>query len=104
MDLESYRYGYRDGYKAAREDAIDFGQPLDKFQAMSKSIVAMPKKFPYTKESKRRVKQSPKQKLLTKMTKKKWDRYKKGSGKKTYVQIRAEVSRSQAFKKAARRL
>jgi len=41
---------------------------------------------------------------LTKMSKTKWDRYKKGKGKKTYVEIRAEVSRSQAFKKAARRL
>lgn len=56
------------------------------------------------KKTKRNVKQSAKQKLLTQMTKKKWDRYKKGRGKKTYVEIRGEVSRSQAYKKAAKRL
>ena len=56
------------------------------------------------KASKRKVKQSPKQKLLTKMTAAKWNKYKKGRGKKTYVEIRAEVSRSQAFKKKAKRL
>ena len=58
----------------------------------------------FQKKPKRKVKQSPKQKLLTQMTKKKWDKYKKGRGRKTYVQIRAEVSRSQAFKKKAKRL
>ena len=57
-----------------------------------------------TSKRKRKVKQSPKQKLLTKMTKAKWNKYKKGKGKKTYVQIRAEVSRSQAFKRKAKRL
>jgi hypothetical protein len=58
----------------------------------------------FQKKPKRKVKQSPKQKLLTQMTKKKWDKYKKGRGRKTYVQIRSEVSRSQAFKKKAKRL
>jgi hypothetical protein len=53
---------------------------------------------------KRKAKQSPKQKLLTKMTAAKWNKYKKGRGKKTYVEIRAAVSRSQAFKKKAKRL
>lgn len=53
-------------------------------------------------EKKRR--QSPKQKLLKQMTDKKWKVYKKGSGKKTYIQIRGEVSRSQAYKKKAKRL
>lgn len=56
------------------------------------------------KKAKRKVRQTPKQKLLTQMTKKKWDKYKKGRGKKTYVEIRAEVSRSLAFKKKARGL
>ena len=56
------------------------------------------------RKQKRKVKQSPKQKLLTKMTAAKWNKYKKGRGKKTYVEIRAEVSRSQAFKKKVKRL
>lgn len=54
----------------------------------------------------KRKKQSPKQKLLTEMSQKKWKSYKRNSpkGKKTYVQIRAQVSRSQAYKKKAKRL
>ena len=59
---------------------------------------------PKRSKAKRKVKQSPKQQLLTKMTAAKWNKYKKGRGKKTYVEIRAEVSRSQAFKKKAKRL
>jgi len=48
--------------------------------------------------------QSAKQKLLKKMTDAKWKKYKRGNGKKTWIQIRAEVSRSQLYKKKARRL
>ena len=55
-------------------------------------------------KTKRKRTQSPKQKLLKQMTDKKWKVYKKGSGKKTYIQIRGEVSRSQAYKKKAKRL
>jgi len=50
---------------------------------------------------KRKRPQSKKQKLLKTMTDKKWRSYK---GKKTWVQIRAQVSRSQVYKKKARRL
>jgi hypothetical protein len=49
-------------------------------------------------------KQSKKQKLLTTMTAKKWKTYSKGSGRKTYVQIRSEVSRSKAYKSKAKKL
>ena len=52
----------------------------------------------FTSTGKRRP-ASPKMKLLTKMTATKWAKYSKGNGKKSYVQIRAEVSRSQAYKK-----
>ena len=38
------------------------------------------------------------------MAAEKWDKYKKGKGKKTYVKIRSEVSRSIKFKKAVKRL
>lgn len=37
--------------------------------------------------------------ILTQMAKKAWDKYKKGNGKKSYIDIRAQVSRSQAYKK-----
>ena len=49
-------------------------------------------------------KRTKKQKLLDKMAAEKWDKYKKGKGKKTYVKIRSEVSRSIKFKKAVKRL
>ena len=47
--------------------------------------------------------QKGKAKLLTDMTAPKWNKYKKGSGKKTYVQIRAQVSRSLEYKRACKR-
>ena len=56
------------------------------------------------KKPKRKVRRSSKAKLLDKMTKPIWNKYKKGSGKKTYVQIRAQVSRSQKYKRAVKRL
>ena len=103
---------YEDGFRAGWLTALRFmeqeGQLLDKEDAMYLTRAQMysgsKTRTPRMEKVKRKIKQTPKQRLLTKMTKKKWDRYKKGSGKKTYVQIRAEVSRSQAFKKAARRL
>lgn len=49
-------------------------------------------------------KQSGKAQLLTKMTAPVWEKYKKGRGTKTYVQIRAQVSRSQAYKRKAKKL
>lgn len=91
---DDYRMGFRDGMAYQRELSSDRG--FSETIAFEERITK--------KASKRRVKQSPKQKLLTQMTKKKWDKYKKGRGRKTYVQIRAEVSRSQAFKKKAKRL
>ena len=90
-----YRLGFKDGYKEAQDDFSDFGQGIMRVSADKLSKVSKPK---------RKVKQSPKQKLLTKMTKVKWDKYKKGCGKKTYVEIRGEVSRSQKYKKACKRL
>jgi hypothetical protein len=53
------------------------------------------------RKPKRKRPASKKQKLLKTMTDKKWKTYK---GKKTWIQIRAQVSRSQAYKKKARRL
>ena len=90
---EGFEAGYR---KAMAEKGRRIRNPKPRFMVEEDSFII--------KKPKRKVKQSPKQKLLTKMTKVKWDKYKKGSGKKTYVEIRGEVSRSQKYKKAARRL
>jgi len=56
------------------------------------------------KKSKRKKPQSKKQKILTEMTDKKWKKYSKGSGKKTYFEIRSQVSRSQVYKKRVKNL
>ena len=57
-----------------------------------------------SKKSRPKRKQSRKQKLLTTMTAKKWKTYSKGSGRKTYVEIRSQVSRSKAYKSKAKKL
>ena len=92
---DEYRMGFADGYRQALLSIT--GEDKE-------SILPRVSDSPRVRQRKRKVKQSPKQKLLTQMTKKKWDKYKKGRGKKTYVEIRAEVSRSLAFKKKARGL
>lgn len=110
---QAYREGFRHGYQEAQRDMEDFGafipssgpsQEIMQVGAQRAHVVLSNKRRIKKGLPKRKIKQTPKQKLLTKMSKTKWDRYKKGKGKKTYVEIRAEVSRSQAFKKAARRL
>lgn len=88
-EMEIYMAGYQAGFNQGSER---FSNSPD-----TPTTYSIPK-------AKRKVKQTKKQKLLTQMTKKKWDKYKKGRGKKTYVEIRAEVSRSQAYKKACKRL
>jgi len=105
--MSDYELGYRDGYRDAMQN--NPYSPEDgpwstggKRARLGSGMLSMPEGL--TKKQKRRRKQTPKQKLLTQMSKKKWDKYKKGKGKKTYVQIRAEVSRSMEFKKKARRL
>jgi hypothetical protein len=101
---KDYRIGFKDGYNVAM-DTFGRGQfDEDYYAEESKQRAEDFFAMGIRKKAKRKIKQTPKQKLLTKMSKKKWDKYKKGKGKKTYVEIRAEVSRSQAFKKAAKRL
>lgn len=54
----------------------------------------------------RKRKRSPKQKLLDDMANKKYQAYKKKSpkGKKTYIDIRSQVSRSREYKRRANKL
>lgn len=94
MDRESYSQGFADGVAFAREQ-MGIG-----FKEASMPALQATGKARFNKKRK----QSGKQKLLTQMTKKKWDKYKKTSGKKTYVQIRAMVSRSQEYKRKAKKL
>ncbi len=93
MDRESYSQGFADGVKFAREET---GSTKPFANTMANEIIM--------NKARKKRKQSPKQKLLTQMTDKKWRQYKKGSGKKTYVQIRAMVSRSQEYKRKAKKL
>ena len=95
LDRESYSQGFADGVAFAREQmGVNAGDiALQRIRGRS-MLDAKPKKR----------RQSAKQKLLTEMTNKKWSQYKKGSGKKTYVQIRAMVSRSQEYKRKAKKL
>jgi hypothetical protein len=90
-ELEGYRKGFRDGYREAQKDMSAFPE-----------FVREPPSKRMTSGRKR--KQSPKQKLLTAMTRKKWVTYSKGSGRKTYVEIRSQVSRSKAYKLKAKKL
>jgi len=91
--------GFRAGYREAQEEAQ--GREDEEYRA------AMATKFYASKlgeKKKPKRKQSGKAKILTAMTAPVWKKYKKGSGRKTYVQIRAQVSRSQAYKRKVRNL
>lgn len=92
---EDYRQGFVDGFKAGV-----LGSDFDLVELEKSQNERKMKPF----KAKRKVKRSSSAKLLDKMTKPIWDKYKKGRGKKTYVQIRAQVSRSQKYKRAVKRL
>lgn len=96
---EGYRAGFADGW--------------DRRSLAGSSVSTRDEAFPYEKRQavkrtrpRKSRRQSGKQKLLTDMAGKKWKAYKRNTpkGKKTYIDIRAQVSRSQAYKKKARRL
>lgn len=108
-DIESYLAGYRAGYS----EGIFFmtvrsqkGRPVQLSGSEQREIdsLVQAEREAFNIQKKRKRRQSPKQKLLTQMTDKKWRAYKKGNGKKTYVQIRAMVSRSQEYKRKAKKL
>jgi len=86
QDFEEAVYWIRDG--------------MGIYQGRSSSAAKIALRSPLRKKRK----QSGKAKILTAMTAPVWKKYKKGSGKKTYVQIRAQVSRSQAYKRKVRNL
>tara|TARA_Y100000401_G_C8313051_1_gene220880 strand:+ start:1122 stop:1451 length:330 start_codon:yes stop_codon:yes gene_type:complete len=106
---KDYRMGFKDGYGMAMDTfgAAGRGVPdydSDIYDEEDRMRAQDLMRAGIRRKPKRKVKQSKKQKLLTEMSKKKWNKYKKGSGKKTYVQIRAQVARSAEFKRKAKRL
>ena len=92
-----YERGFEAGYMAAAQQYL-YGGPNADVDKMTARMLS-----PKTMVKKRKKPQTGKAKLLTTMTKKKWDKYKKGNGKKTYVEIRALVSKSQDYKRACKR-
>ena len=84
-EQQAYREGFEDGVAWAMRQDSPQGRQSRQFEgqrgAQSDSTMRFPKKR----------KQSGKQKILTQMAKKAWDKYKKGNGKKSYIDIRAQV-------------
>lgn len=91
LDRESYSQGFADGVAFAREQMGISASDLVPRQTRRKKVGGGNRN-------------SPKQRILTEMTAKKWAQYKKGSGKKSYVQIRAMVARSQEYKRKTKNL
>jgi len=94
-----YERGFNDGFQAGMAHAFRFKEAQSDMEAYGH----IPSTAEYVGPKKRKRPQKGKAKLLTTMTKKKWDKYKKGSGKKTYVEIRAQVSKTQDYKRACKR-
>ena len=105
--MSDYERGFRDGWRTAlnhfEETRRGFLNPHD---ALDYSRAVNNPEGPRLRQLKARKgrKQSGKAKILTAMTAPVWKKYKKGSGKKTYVQIRAQVSRSLAYKRKVKNL
>ena len=96
--MSEYERGFSDGFTAAYDRFVGEGGILERFHdRKQKHPGQLTRNTPKPHGGKR--KQSGKQKILTQMAKKAWDKYKKGNGRKSYITIRAEVSRSQAYKK-----
>jgi hypothetical protein len=104
MSDNDYAKGFDAGYhrglsigKAMAQSGKDYAQYIDDVDIRVLRDTKARRKKP-------KRKQSGKAKILTAMTAPVWKKYKKGSGKKTYVQIRAQVSRSQAYKRKVKKL
>ena len=96
---EGYKAGYRDGYADGVNSALTPMGATGRQRLVKEQIAER-----VLKASKPRRRKSKKVRILDEMAKKAWNKYKKGSGKKTYIQIRAQVSRSQAYKKKVKNL
>jgi hypothetical protein len=89
---------YQEGWAAGFEAGKAFMQYASGTTSLSESMAHRGASLaPLTRKKKR--KQTGKALILTNMTKPVWDKYKKGSGKKTYFDIRSQVQRSLKYKK-----
>ena len=95
--MSDYERGFMAGWSAAVRKSTEYETPDSRYQGINEF------NYPIPQRKKRKKPQKGKAKLLTDMTAPKWNKYKKGSGKKTYVQIRAQVSRSLEYKRACKR-
>jgi len=98
MMAQSFDRGYQRGISIGLEMA-KYESPVDYFDKVDPRVFDDVRKQRHQKIKRPKRIQTGKQKILTRMAKKAWDKYKKGNGKKSYIDIRAPVSRSQAYKK-----
>jgi len=86
---DDWQEGYDAGYYSGFQAGVAKGSPPRSLRNAEA----------FKQPSKRKVPQKGKAKVLTDMTAPVWAKYKKGRGKKTYVTIRGEVSRSLKYRK-----
>lgn len=96
--MEGYDEGYDSGYDAGYKKAMS--------EQTGRAVTGMRNRAQSSRVTKRKRSRSPVQKLLDDMAGKAWKSYKRNSpnGKKSYMDIRSRVSRSQDYKKKAKRL
>jgi len=108
---EDWYEGYDAGFDAGYDKAMRERRPSRRTREVPRHMSygseggigrTVDKMMTTKRKGKRR--QSKKQKILNEMADKKWRKYKKGSGKKTYFDIRGMVSRSEAYKKKVKNL
>jgi len=93
--MSEYERGFAAGYQMAMDQASSIN---------NESYLPPPHGLRSKIRTKQKRKQTGKALKLTQMTKPIWEKYKKGSGKKTYFDIRSQVRKSLAFKKATKNM
>ena len=99
--IDDYRAGYRDGY----EDAMRrMPRPRHMVEGTTPKLSGREFAEHFSEPPRKKRKKSKKVQILDNLAAKAWKKYKKGSGKKTYIEIRAQVSRSRDYKKKVKNL
>jgi len=96
----TYGDGFADGWYAALRQMKGLPQYGGAMAETMQDIIPIEK----APRSRRKRKQTGKAKILTDMARPIWNKYKKGSGKKTYFDIRSQVRRSNAYRKRVKNL
>lgn len=97
--MSDYERGYSDGFMAG-VNAILEGDTKRAAGTIGQTVARR------TSKTVKKRQRSPKQRLLDTMSDKKWKQYKRTTknGKKTYIDIRSEVSRSRDYKNKCKRM